>query len=85
MQSDGNLCLNRVGGGAIWCSAQAGNGFGQRFMIEDDGALCLHDGPSVSCFSPGPHDQPAGGVYLLVEDDGHMVAYNGVSAYWTVP
>ena len=81
MQTDHNFCLYRSGA-YLWCSDQEGLGPADKVTMQPDGNLCLStNGTTTRCSNTYPHP----GAYLVVQDDGHAVIYDGATALWTVP
>lgn len=83
MQTDGNLCLKTYPAlDYIWCSAQNNLGFGDSAQLSQDGNLCLiTNGSNTKCTGTTGHP----GAYLTVQDDGHVVIYDGSAQLWSIP
>ena len=65
-----------------WCSLQNGYGTGDNFVVSSYGFLCLNTGPDSACFGNG-NGYP--GAYVVVQNDGHVVEYNGLVPVWQAP
>jgi hypothetical protein len=83
MQTDSNFCLyTRAGGPNLWCSNTAGSGALHADM-QTDGNLVLYTSSRGVPFASNTVGHP--GAYLVVEDDGHAVMYDGTTVLWRVP
>jgi len=81
LQTDGNFCLYKAGG-YQWCSEQANLGTADKVTMQTDGNLCLStSGTTTNCSNTAGHP----GAYLVVQDDGHAVIYDGATALWKAP
>lgn len=80
-QSDGNLVLYRVSGGAVWASGTQGTSAGKTSM-QGDGNLVVYDRGNVARFNTGTNGNP--GAQLLIDAAGGLavVAPDG-KILWT--
>jgi hypothetical protein len=80
MQTDGNLVLYHVGGGAIWASNT--HGTPSRYAdMQTDGNFVVYELGAKPTYSTGTHGHD--GAYLAVQDDGNLVVYDGSQAVWS--
>lgn len=80
-QSDGNLVLYQVNGGALWASNTSGTSAGVAVM-QGDGNFVVYNAASQPVFSSGTFGRPE--AYLLVQNDGNVVVYHyGTPLWWT--
>jgi hypothetical protein len=83
MQTDSNFCLyTRPGGTNLWCSNTAGSG-ALRAAMQTDGNLVLYTSSGAHPYDSATEGHP--GAYLVVEDNGHAVIYDGTTVLWRVP
>lgn len=80
-QTDGNLVLYQVGGGALWSAGTYGYP-GAVAIIQTDGNLVVYRADGVPLFQSATAGSY--GAQLHVQDDGNLVIYNTASqAVWT--
>jgi hypothetical protein len=80
LQNDANLCLYKSGA-YRWCSKDENFGMALEATMQTDGNFCVDNGPGPTCSNTYGHP----GVYLVVQNDGYVVLYDGVTPIWQVP
>lgn len=80
LQNDANLCLYKSGA-YRWCSKDENFGMALEATMQTDGNFCVDNGPGPTCSNT--YGRP--GVYLVVQNNGYVVLYDGVVPIWQVP